>query len=139
MKKCLSISLVFLMLIVTLHLSVATHYCGGKVAASKISLSGKPASCGMEGEEKDMPLPGTSLNSHCCDDIVTYYGIDSNYTPSFFVISDSYQHNFQVYSIPVGLPVNSSAVLQSLYTSVNPPGVLMSTSVDLSDICVFRI
>jgi hypothetical protein len=30
-----------------LHLTVATHYCG-EVAASRISLSGKLASCGME-------------------------------------------------------------------------------------------
>lgn len=139
MKKVFSISLVLLMLTAMLHLSVATHYCGGKVAASKISLSGKPASCGMEGEEKDMPLPGTNLISHCCDDVVTFYGIDSNYTPSFSFVPDSYQNNFQVFAIPVGLSANSYKGLNSLYTSVSPPDELMSTSVDLSYICVFRI
>jgi hypothetical protein len=72
MKKVLSISLVLLMLTAMLHLSVATHYCGGKIAASKISLSGELASCGMEGEGKEIPLPETNLFAHCCDDIVTF-------------------------------------------------------------------
>ena len=139
MKKVFSISLVLLMLTAMLHLSVATHYCGGNLAASKVSLSGKLASCGMEGTEKDLPLPGTYLNKHCCDDLIAYYGIDSYYTPSFFAISDSFQHNFQVLIIPVDLPVLSSEILKSLYTNVSPPGALMSTNVDLSDICVFRI
>jgi len=122
-----------------LHFSVATHYCHGNVVASKISLSGKLASCGMEGGENDNPFTGTHITTHCCDDVVTYYGIDTYYTPSFSVITTSFQHNFQVFSIPAGLPVNCSAVLKSFYTNVSPPGTLMSTNVDLSDICVFRI
>jgi len=39
-----------------LHLSVATHYCGGKIVASQISLSGKLASCGMEDDKSDSPI-----------------------------------------------------------------------------------
>jgi hypothetical protein len=138
-KKGFSISLVLLLLTAMLHLSVATHYCGGNVAALKVSLSGKLASCGMECSEKDFPLPGTHFITHCCEDVLTFYGIDSNYTPSFSVVPSSYQYNFQVFNIPVGLPVHSSEGLTSLYTNVSPPDALMSTSVDLSDICVLRI
>ncbi|MFA5820082.1 MAG: hypothetical protein WC854_12495 [Bacteroidales bacterium] len=138
-KKIFSISFVLLMLTAMLHLSVATHYCGGKITASKISLSGKPATCGMEEEEKDFPLSGTHISSHCCDDAMVFYGINASYTPTFTATIDSYQHNFQAFSLSAGLPVNSSAVLQSLYTSASPPDALMSTNVDLSDICVFRI
>jgi len=122
-----------------LHLAVATHYCGGKVAASTVSLSGKLASCGMEGTEKDYPLPGTYLDIHCCDDIVTFCGIDSNYVPSFSFVPESYLYNFQVFAITVALSVNSYTGLIPLYTNVSPPDEMMSTSVDLSDICVFRI
>ena len=123
-----------------LHLSVATHYCGGNVAALKVSLTGKLASCGMmECSEKGLPLPGTNFTKHCCDDIVTFCGIGSNYTPSFSFLPESYQYNFQVFSIPTGSPAYSIAVLKSLYINVSPPEALMSTSVDLSDICIFRI
>jgi hypothetical protein len=139
MKKIFSISLSLLMLMAMLHFSVATHYCHGNIAASKISLSGKPASCGMENGQKDLPLSGTHFSSLCCDDAMVYPGISSNYAPSFSDKIESYQNSFQILSIPVGLPVLHQLVLQPIYTSVSPPGVLMSTNVDLSDICVFRI
>jgi len=139
MKKVFSISLSVLMVVAMLHLSVATHYCGGKIAASTVSLSGKLATCGMECSEKGLPLPGTNFTKHCCDDIVTFCGIDSNYTPSFSFVPESYQYNFQVFAIPVALSVNSCTDLIPLYTNVSPPDELLSTNVDLSDICVFRI
>ena len=139
MKKGFSISLSLLMLAAVLHLTVATHYCGGKVAASTISLSGKLASCGMEGSEKELPLSGTNFTTHCCDDIVTLFGMDSKYTPSFSFVPETIQYNFQVFAIPVVLFVNSISDIIPSYTNVSPPGALMSTRVDLSNICVFRI
>lgn len=139
MKRGVSIALILLILTAMLNLSVATHYCGGKIAASKVSLTGKLASCGMAGSEKKLPLSGTSFTTHCCDDIVTYCGTDSNYTPSFSFIPDSYQYNFKFFSIPAGYPVYNPAVLKSQYIDASPPGALISTNVDISDICVFRI
>jgi hypothetical protein len=139
-KKVFSISFVLLILTAMLHLTVATHYCCGNVAALKISLTGKLASCGMEEcMEKDYPTTESHIFTHCCDDVVTFYSIDNNYTPSFPVVPDFYQYNLQVFNIPAGLPVHPSAGLTSLYTNVSPPDALMSTSVDLSDICIFRI
>jgi len=139
MKKAGSILFSLLMLAVMFHVSVATHYCHGNLAGSKISLSGELASCGMEGDGENLPLPLTQLESHCCDDVVVVYGINNIYIPSFSAITDSYQDNYKIFSFPLELPVNSVKVFQSLYTSVSPPDELLSTSVDLSDICVFRI
>jgi hypothetical protein len=139
MKKGISILLSLLILGTMLHFSVAKHYCSGMEVSSKISLSGKLASCGMEETTGSCPFPGEHLTSHCCDDVVVFYGISPNYTTSSLVIPEVFQYNFQVYSIPDGLPVVSSDIVKSFYTNVNPPGVLMSTNVDLSEICVFRI
>ena len=139
MKKVTSISLVLLFITAILHISVAKHYCGGKEVASKVSFAGKPANCGMESSEKELPLRGTNLSNHCCEDVVTICGIDSNYMPSFSFIPDSFQYNFSILRISAGYPVNSLVVVKSQYTDVSPPGTLMSTKVDLSDICVFRI
>jgi hypothetical protein len=139
MKKGISISLSLLMMTAMLHFSVATHYCHGNVAASKISLSGQHATCGMEDEENEIPLPGIHLDTNCCDDVVFYYGIDAKYAPSFSFVPEFYKYKLQDFSSPGGLPVISASVLKSLYNDVSPPAVLMSTNVDLSDICVFRI
>jgi hypothetical protein len=81
MKKVFSISMAVLVLLSMLHLTVATHYCGGEIAASKISLSGKLASCGMERAEESCPIQGNLMKSHCCDDVVTLCRRDRNYTP----------------------------------------------------------
>jgi hypothetical protein len=139
MKKATSISLLILLIAAMLHISVATHYCGGNEVASKVSLTGKLASCGMEGSEKELPPGWINLTKHCCDDVVTFCGTDSNYVPSFTFIQESFQYNFQILAIPTTVATNSLVDLNPLFTDVSPPGVLMSTSVDLSGICVFRI
>ena len=139
MKKGISISLILFLLAAMLHFSVATHYCGGKEVAMKVSLTGKLAGCGMEGPEKKLPLPGTNFTKHCCEDIVTYCGISSNYAPTYSFVPETFQNNFQVFATPVSLSVNSYTDLIPLYTYVSPLGALMSTNVDLSNICVFRI
>jgi hypothetical protein len=138
MKKVISISLVIMMIAAMLHLSVAIHYCSGKIAASKVSLTGRLANCGMEGSEKELLLPGISFSKHCCDDLISTCGTDCNFVPSFSFIPESYNYNFQVLAVLAGFTNNSFPNLISLYTNVNPPGVVMSTNVDLSDICVFR-
>jgi hypothetical protein len=139
MKKGISIALVGLLLTAMLHLSVATHYCHGNFAGAKISLSGKLASCGMEGVEIEHSIPGIELKSHCCDDMLIICGTDSNYSPSFYFPPDFYQNILQVFYLPAGLSPVSSEVVKSLFTNFSPPGELMSTNVDLTDICVFRI
>ena len=94
MKKGISISLVLLVISAMLHFSVATHYCGGHVAASTISVTGKLASCGMEDQQNDLP-PGKYFSKHCCEDVVVSITTDNNYVPSFFNIPDTFQFNLQ--------------------------------------------
>jgi hypothetical protein len=139
MKKVISISLTLLMLIALLHFSVATHYCMGKIAASKISLSGELATCGMENDENVNPHTGTCFGSDCCDNVLVFCGIISNYFPSFSFVPESYNNNFQVFCLPASLTICSLTSFISINTSVYPPGVSASNNVDLSSICVFRI
>ena len=123
-----------------LHLTMATHYCCGNLIASKISLTGVLASCGMENcMDKDYLPTEKGFITHCCEDVVTFYVTDSNYTPSFSVVPDFSRYNLRVFNISVGLPVPPNSGLTSLYTNASPPDALMSTSVDLTYICVFRI
>jgi hypothetical protein len=139
MKKVFSIFFTILTVIAMLHLSIAVHYCGGKFAASKVSLSGRLATCRMENCDNESTSEGNNLKSDCCNDLIFYYGSDNNYDPSFSFVPEFYQYNTQVFNIPVSLPIISVYSLKTLYTNVNPPGISGSTNVDLSDICVFRI
>jgi hypothetical protein len=139
MKRAISISLTLLMLIALLHFSIATHYCMGKIAASKISLSGVLATCGMESDENELPQTGSSFTTHCCDNVIFFCGTNGNYFPSFSFVPESYNSDFQVFSLPANMNFWSIASLKSINTSVNPPGESAVNNVDLTAICVFRI
>jgi hypothetical protein len=139
MKKVISISLTLLLLTAILHLSVATHYCGGKISASNISLSGKLASCGMQDDKSDLPWAGLILTKRCCDNVLATYGINSIFFPSFSSVPESHLQLFQVFSISSNLTINSFSPIKSIYTNVSPPGAFSSSNVDLSDICIYRI
>ncbi len=139
MKKGVSILFAFVMIATMFHFSVATHYCGGNIAASKVSLTGKLASCGMEDPQKQLPPHGIYFSKHCCEDVVSSYSTDNNYRPSFFNIPESDQFNFQVSVLPTGHAVSPSIVSKSQFSDESSPGVMISTNVYLSEVCVFRI
>jgi hypothetical protein len=139
MKKSISISLVLLMLAAIMRLSVATHFCGGEEVASKLTVSGSLAGCGMEQDENQAPSQGTSISNHCCYDVVTICGTDNDYTPSFHVFPASYQLSCQLSGMTALINDHSTPVIKSVYTNASPPGAIMSTAVDLACICVFRI
>lgn len=127
------------MLIALLHFSVATHYCMGKVAASKISLSGDLATCGMENDENEPSQTDTHFTSHCCDNVLVFCGINGTYFPSFTFVPESFNNDFQVFNVPANMNTCSIASSDPIDKYTNPPGVSLSNNVDLSAICIFRI
>jgi hypothetical protein len=139
MKKFISISLTFLLLTALFHFSIATHYCGGTIATTKISLSGKLASCGMENDKDRTPVPGIYFVSHCCENHLAYCGVTNNYHPTFSYVPEVYRDHFTVLSIPEGTPIQSATLINPMCTNVSPPGESVSNHVDLSNICVYRI
>jgi hypothetical protein len=111
----------------------------GKIAAVKISLSGELATCGMESDENNQSQTGTYFTSHCCDNILVFCGIQSNYFPSYSFVPESYNNNFQIFSTPVSLTTCAKRYFQSINTSTSPPGLSESNTVELSAICILRI
>jgi hypothetical protein len=138
MKKFLSISFAFLILLSGMHLTVATHYCGGKLAASKISVLGELASCGMEGPVDQCQLPGKHISPNCCTNKTAVFTVDNNYTPSFSECKTPSQLVLQHFDIPVSYQLQV-VVSNLLNTNVHPPGNYLVSDVSLPDICVFRI
>ena len=139
MKKLLSISFAFMILLSGMHLTIATHYCGGKIAASKVSLSGELATCGMEESADQCPVSGKQINNHCCVNKVLALAVENNYAPSFSEFKVIPQHILQVFAVPVSYTFHSPASNPLICTNVDPPGYFQASAVSLPDICVFRI
>ncbi len=138
MKKFLSISFAFLILLSGMHLTIATHYCGGELAASEVSVSGKLATCGME-TDQDYLLPGVNLENHCCDNHVSSFSVDPNYAPSFTEFNSFAQNILQVFIVPANTTLHSYTAVNLTSTDVSPPVNLLVHAVSLPKICVFLI
>jgi len=139
MKKLFSISIALLMLLSGMQLTISTHYCGGELADSKVSVLGHRASCGMEGTTDECTQPGNHLESSCCNDNVSVYAVDHNYSPSFTEFKAFSQTVLQVFTIPENSTLHSITPLGQLFTDVSPPGLILANAVSLPKICVFRI
>jgi len=124
-----------------LHFSVARHYCRGELAATKISLSGALATCGMEDTEGGCPYDndGDQLESHCCEDDLTAYSIDKNYTPTAKTATEFSASKIAVPDLTYESLSRSPVIKCQSWSDISPPGLLMTSSVDLAEIRVLRI
>lgn len=139
MKKAVSILSVLIILLGGSQITLSTHFCGGKVAASKISLTGRIASCGMEAEKETCPLHGNLFTRQCCDDQIQIAGVVNLFTIPLS-LSENKIDDFTNYAIPPVINNNLSPFsLNPSFTTFNPPGTYSDRSVRLENICVFRI
>jgi len=137
MKKAYSILFATLILISGMHLSIATHICGGELAAVNWSISGQKADCGMENQKSSSPLNG--ISSDCCHNNIAFFTVDHNYIPSTLQLNDVVKDFSHVFTVPVNTYSNSFAYRVSSYANISPPESSFVNAVSLVDICVFRI
>jgi hypothetical protein len=139
MKKGFSIVMAVLVLLTGLHLSVASHFCCGKLVAVKISITAEKATCGME-EESGMKVPsGKFFKTHCCINELSTLIVDSSYSPSTSLSIDFTHKIVPVFPTPVLDVANDFVLEQYSHPIFSPPGIFRKKSVDLTEICVFRI
>jgi len=138
-KKLLPISFALLILFTGIHFTVATHYCGGKLAASKVSFSGELASCDMEGLVDECFIHGNHLNLNCCNNKVSAFAVDYFYAPSFSEITTFAQHILQIFILPAYKVGHSLIAINLISTDVSPPDNFLVSAVSLPKICVFII
>lgn len=138
MRNFFSISLSLLVLVSGMHLSFATHICGGKVAADKWSFTGEEATCGMETPEKTYPT-GSHIDPNCCHNYIANLTVDNNYNPSSFQIKEVTKNLIHVFFVPVSFSFHSQTTSNSFYTDVGPHHILQTSAVSLVEICVFRV
>jgi len=139
MKKLFSILFAVMILLSGMHLSLATHLCGGEVLVVKLSLAHEKASCGMCTEELTSPNEISISAESCCKDEMSFYAVDSNYSPSSFQVIEPVHHLLQVFDIPKVTGIQRNPTNSSLNANVQPPGDYIAAAVSLPGICVFRI
>jgi hypothetical protein len=137
MRKIISIPLIILILFSGITINFATHYCSGSVAATKVSLNGELATCGME-SATDNHSEGDLYSNHCCDDISSSYSLSCNYIPSFYFINDLFLEVHFMTEIPADNTINDILIISSAETT-RPPGTNSPGSVDRQVLCVFQI
>jgi hypothetical protein len=138
MKKLFSILFALLILLSGMHFSVATHYCGGKVAATRLSFSGTEATCGMI-SDRSHHSDETQISRYCCDDEVAVYEINTDYSPSSSNVKEITRGMFHEFQIPGGFSIHSSLPLLINPPNASPPGWYLASAVSMAAICVFRI
>ena len=140
MKRVFSILFALLILLSGTQLTVSAHYCGGELADSKVSVWGGLASCGMEDKTTDgCTKPGSHHDKHCCNNTISVYEVDHNYSPSFFEFKTIEKSVLQVFTLPENISFYSLTSLFQNNANISPPGFLLATAVSLPKICVFRI
>jgi len=139
MRKGISILYALMMLLSGAQYTIAIHYCGGEVAATKVSLSGQLASCGMATTETSYPSSGNHFAKHCCDNKVVTIGIINNFTAPVSIQEVNPKNILQILFLPVSQSFYYIPDSSFLYTDIGPPGGFSASAVKLNDICAFRI
>lgn len=138
MKKSFPILFAALLFLSGMHLTVASHFCGGKLAAVKWSFTSKEATCGME--ESESSFSGQEkIASNCCHNLLVKLSVDNEYNASSFLLKEPDYKVLQQICTPIHLLFHSTINSTSFYTNVFPPGNIVPSAVSLTDICVFRI
>ena len=138
MKKALSIMFALMILFSGMHLSLATHFCGGEISAVRWSFTDEKASCGMECDNSDTQ-DYKVMAPECCQNNMAFYQVDNNYSPSHIQVDKPAYHLIQVFYLPENTDNVFSRTEKSLNTNIRPPGTFLASAVELTDICVFRI
>ncbi len=135
MRKASSISSVFIILIISLNLGVASHYCGGQLAESRVVYGNGIAGCGMnctgtntgENQSENIFIPVS-----CCSDSFTDISSDE-YTSA----KASYSFTGQLSTLST---VNSTLLLPVVYKSLlilqRPPPLLTEVSLPLIQVFI---
>ncbi len=138
MRKVLSIPLIALILFSGISVKFATHYCRGSVFATKVSLSGKLATCGMDHHEDNYSQQLT-ITRHCCEDVLSAYTLGNNYLISDYHIDAPGIQGIHFFVIPLNTKIGESTAINYIDKKIRPPGMNDLYSPALEALCVFRI
>jgi hypothetical protein len=136
MKKVFAILVTVILLVSGMEISLDRHYCGDRLAAVKISFSGKMATCGMV-QSCPVSSDHQGIHNRCCEDKLTFYNLSNKYYPEYFKLTEpATSFNFINTSL---FNYTSGDQFKNQVSWVLPPGESFVTRLTQPEICVFRI
>jgi hypothetical protein len=136
MKTVLSIPLIVLIVFSGISISFASHYCGGTVAATRVSMTGELATCGMEKPSVNHSFLNI-YTKKCCEDVVSAYSLCNNYLSSSSLICDPGKHSISIMFIPCPVQIPLQLFHNSSDPKVRPPGTSLRNMVSQPFLCIF--
>lgn len=136
MKKFFSILLAGLVIVSSIHLTIATHYCGDNFKGFKVSVNGEKASCGME-STAPVCTNHKSINHNCCTDKIASYFITDDFFSKAFHFIKLAQCNF-ISFIGIANIFKYHTPDSLIQITHSPPGEYLPNMVKLASICIFR-
>lgn len=137
MKKIVSSLLALMLLLSGMHLSVASHYCGGMLAQVKWSFIQELAGCGMEGEHNTKQ--GVLVDQSCCQDQISSYSTDGQYQIQSLELKKRTPQVLAFFTAPLSLLSTTQQPAGRVLTPVFPPGKISPNQVTQEKVCVFLI
>ena len=139
MRTLLAIPLMLLIPFSGISLKYAAHYCRGNQVATKISLTGELASCGME-QSPEPSVHGMIIKTKCCDNVTTSYSFNGNYIPTYHNTLRQLNNLTAKISFAVtGMPVAYIPIIHDTINISKPPGFNYPDLMDRSRLCILRI
>jgi len=135
MKKVFTILFIIVVLLSGMTIRYSAHYCQGTFIASRISITGDNASCGMNLEKSESKEVQFS-NLMCVNEIASYTFSD-NYIYSFQV-QDAGKH-LQDIELPLVITPKINLIPASPEFKQIPPGSPGPLKAVSEVLCVFRI
>lgn len=135
MKKVFTIVFIFVVLLSGMTVRYSAHYCQGAFIASKLSLTGEDASCGMT-TEKNESKDAQFSNLMCVNEITSYTFTDNYvYSPH---IGDTGK-DLQNIKLPFVITPKINLIPASPELEIFPPGSAGLIKSESEVLCVFRI
>lgn len=139
MKYIISILLSGSLLISGMGIRIATHYCGGSLAATRVSLTGVSASCGMEGCDLDHSTLESTFTNLCCENHLSSYFLNDFSSSSTYTVNQPIVEINQIFSLIPNPDAGFAALVNQEVNPKPPPGALFSSHISSSSLCIFRI
>ncbi|MCX6333319.1 MAG: hypothetical protein NT092_03345 [Bacteroidia bacterium] len=137
MRIVFSILLSMLISFSGIRINYSSHFCGGSEVASKVSLTGELATCGME-KPTDIKPSGIYIKNHCCEDITTSFSIYSNYTTENILSVEKENTKYIFIITPYYSQLTAGVIEFKSFPVIRPPG-FCTNDVLLQSLCNLRI
>lgn len=137
MKRALTLMMASIFLVSGIQVSLARHYCGGKLVDVRISVTGQIATCGMEKSGSGCP-DHPVFNIKCCEDQISFFGIRGNYYPEYFKLTHPTSER-GIIPTQVGNFIAGNSYNSDIVNWVLPPGDNLKSRLTQPEICIFRI